>query len=189
MVLSGAMGSAPVVDLVGVFSLVVDAGCFGILTGEEYGDPTPIEASEVFMRQTTSLLAFTGIAYGRFRLRIQAYDRSGLPPWRQDAWEVVGEAVIEAPTGELLLDNIEPVDPAGWPPNLATAGSGRYAIRLSGRNRGLYPDLVAPSDPAEWEEYLLQVAPTDAAVGLTPIASDRLGRHAGGDSEEHARCC
>ncbi|QNE35221.1 hypothetical protein [Leifsonia shinshuensis] len=172
-------GNDPVIDLEGVFRHVVDGGCFGILTGEEHGDPMPIETSEVFMRQTTSLLAFTGIAFGCFRLRIQAYGRGELPPGRSDAWEVVGEAVIEAPTGELLLDNIEPVDPAERPPNLAASERGRYAIRLSGRNRGLYPDLVAPSDPAEWEEYLLQVAPTETAVGLRPIKSDRLGAHAG----------
>jgi hypothetical protein len=162
------------VDVGGAFRLILDYGFFTVVTDQANVDPVPSEISELFHLTPTSVRVCTGMAYGSLRLRVQAFGHADVPDPDPGAWEAIGVAVVESPSGDIHVEDVEPLDLGEWSVNLATAGPGRYALRVCARRRGGHEDLVGPSDPARWEEYLLQVWPTDAPRGLTAVRSDHI---------------
>ncbi|WP_051947370.1 hypothetical protein [Streptomyces scabiei] len=158
--------------------LFVAEGTFGVLDGGDIPVDTADWSNGLAAPMSHGAVILTGIRTGDVQVTAEAHNT----PLQTDdhaSWEEIVEVSVLCESGQLLVESLD-LGPAEDLPDLASAGSGWYRIRVHAHGRNTNPDGT-DSDPIE--HYLLTAWPSTSAETAILKSSQRiaaeLARHAG----------
>jgi hypothetical protein len=151
-----------------VAKVLADYSQYEVAAGPDLTDGGDLIPGLLYSMGPQGVAVITGVQYGR--VKVSARGLTAPPAAIEPGWDVVAETDLDCPEGELLvLDWAGPGHPELG--ELATAGPGRYRLRVHARRR----DDVGRGKTAE-EHYLLTWPVTDPAPPALLTPMDECGR-------------